>query len=180
MRFVAVLSVFLAANAFAQDLDINGYSKVVIPRSEGDLADYNAALGAAVRDVGFELHRSAREIPDEARPRTLYMTAGLASFSDLSIYVVIYDMATDTRIAICIRTLDGSLAGRGSMVDRPLQAAMQDLLADLAYRGFDQSAYEANLRARAEPRSANEQSASPPAPTTERLRMSCGATTASH
>ena len=97
MRFVAVLSVFLAANAFAQDLDINGYSKVVIPRSEGDLADYNAALGAAVRDVGFEVHRSAREIPDEARPRTLYMTAGLASFSDLSIYVVIYDVATSWR-----------------------------------------------------------------------------------
>ena len=180
MRLVAVLSVFLAANAFAQDLDINGYSKVVIPRSGGDLADYNAALRAAVREVGFELHRNAREIPDETRPRTLYMTAGLASFSDLSIYVVIYDVATDTRIAICIRTLDGSPAGRGSMVDRPLKAAMQDLVADLAYRGFEQSAYEANLRARAEPRSGNEQSAFPTAPAAERLRMSCGASTTSH
>ena len=99
MRLVGVLGCILCAPVFAQELDINGYSKVVVPRSQGTWFNENAALREALRGAGFEVHRSVDEIPREARSTALWMTVRVAEL--LSYYIFVFDVATNTGIAYC-------------------------------------------------------------------------------
>jgi hypothetical protein len=172
MRFAALLCGLLCATGSAQELDINGYSKVVVPRSQGDYFNYQAGLREAARDAGFELNRSVEEIPREEWPKTLYMRAGM-NFKTLGIYVVVYDVAVQAPIAVCQRELGADVPGppaRNS--DRAIAAILRGLIDDMGYGGFDQSAYETNVRARNLVATANQPSTTTASP--DRLRMSCG------
>jgi hypothetical protein len=175
MRFVAVLALAVSVPGFAQELDINGYSNVVVPRSQGDFYNYNAGVREAARDAGFELHRSVEEIPREDWPKTLYMTGGM-NFRTFTPYVMVYDVVLQASISGCAWDAERrppSPLGRTS--DRAIAAMLSGLIDDLGYRGFDRSAYEANLRARNLVTTASESPAASTAPVSpNRLRMSCG------
>ncbi|HUQ52022.1 MAG TPA: hypothetical protein VM692_07355, partial [Gammaproteobacteria bacterium] len=154
----AVLCGFLCGTGFAQELDVNGYSKVVVPRSQGDYFNYQAGLREAARDAGFELNRSVEEIPSEDWPKTLYLRAGL-NLKTIGIYVVVYDVALQTPIAVCQwRLVADRRVSPARNFDKRIAAILRALIDDMGYRGFDQSAYEANVRARNSVASANQQS----------------------
>lgn len=168
MRFVGVVGFLLCGTAFGQSLDINGYSKVVIPVAQGDYFDYNSMLREAVRDAGFELYRSVEELPAEDRPKTLHMTAGMTSdVAHPKIFIAVFDVVTQAGIAACTRELEG-------IASRYVRRTIERLVEDMAYQGFDQSAHDANVQARRLVATATEQSTSPTAAARPNApRMNC-------
>jgi hypothetical protein len=176
MRLLGVIGFILGAPIFAQELDIDGYSKVVIPRVQGSLINTYSAVREAARDAGFEVHASLDEIAIEARPLTLYITAGLADFSRLTVYIAVIDVATQLPVAYCARAASAGRPRRGSVVGPGVEAALKHLIEDLGYQGFKLSAHEANVRALNLVANVAGQSALPAASASpETPRMSCAA-----
>ena len=176
MRFVAVVAWLVCAPIGAQELAINGYSKIVVPRSQ-DYFTYDAGLRKAARDAGFEVHRSVEEIARDAWPKTLYITARLDTRA-FALYVVVYHAVLQAPIAVCAWDRNSprlTLGTPGRSSDKGVELVLKALIDNMGYRGFEQTAYEANLRARnlvtmgTEPSTASTAPASP-----ARLRMSCG------
>jgi hypothetical protein len=148
MRFVGLIVVVLCAPSFAQELNINGYSKVVVPRTQGALFDADVALREAARVAGFEVHGSVEEIPREGWSTTLYMIPGVADYDRLEFAVAVFDVATQTQIAYCTRseheTRRRHVPGRGVGFEVLVNNVITQLVEDLGYEGFRQSAQEAN------------------------------------
>jgi hypothetical protein len=174
MRLVWVLGlILLCAPVFAQELDINGYSKVVIPNAAGGLVNATSALRETAREAGFEVHRDADAIPTEARSTALYMTAGLAARPQPVFFILVYDLATQIPVAYCTRRAS---AGQPGSVGPSVARAMEDLIEDMGYQGFEHSAYAANLRVFDLARTATEQSTpSTASASPNRPQLSCGA-----
>jgi hypothetical protein len=180
MRLVWLLGCILCAPLFAQELDINGYSKVVVPRSQGVWFNENAALREALRNAGFEVHRSVDEIPREARSTALWMTARLVDLA-FTYSILVFDVATNIAIAACkldARNVRGVQVPRRAYggADAIGRTAIYGIIDGLGYQGFNESAHETNLRVFNLARSATQQSAPPTASASPNgPRLSCGA-----
>jgi hypothetical protein len=180
MRLVWVLGSILCAPVFAQELDINGYSKVVVPRSQGLWFNENAVLREVLRTAGFEVYRSVNDIPREAWSTALYMRAGAGGDFGEVLYIAVFDVASDSRIAACAQNPSqvraGHVPGRSSgSADAFGRMAINQLIEGLGYRSFAESAHEANLRAFAGATITTQQSTTPTADASPNTpRLSCG------
>jgi len=170
MRFACAIGLVLCAPCFAQELDINGYSRVVVPRAQGAMFNSHAALRDALRAAGFELAGSVEELPKEGWPTTLYMTAGIADQERLIFFVSVYDVVTQTRIAYCTLSVDdlrpGHVSGRRDpgFFGAIGSEAIHELIQNMGYQGFGQRARDANWQVQKLALASSQQSTSANAP----------------
>jgi hypothetical protein len=148
MRVLGVVGFLLCSPAYAQRIDIDGYSTVVVAAASRRI---DAMLGRAAADAGFEVHATVEDVPQADRAKTLYMSIIASQVAGqptqgVTFFLVVQDVVSSARIAVCEASVP-SLMGKNSFVER---AAMQNtklIIKRLGYSGFDQNAHERNLRA---------------------------------
>jgi hypothetical protein len=162
MRFLALVGFLFSWPALAQDLDINGYSTVMIPYADEHLFGAMAEIKEAVKAAGFEVI----EVRDQVDPAAVGTTLLLGAAWDPppargQVMVIVFDIVTRAPVATSTQPIFDLLSMSSSAATRRVRYTARKLIEDLGYSGYDAAAYQRNQLAIQLARSNAEQSPPP-------------------